>query len=72
VQHAAAVGAAPAFLAVSGSIEAGYRLSAATREGRVHTLRGGESIGPPVQLEAQPVGLVSRAQALGAGRCYGW
>jgi hypothetical protein len=60
VQHSVTLGAAPSFLAVSGSLEAGYRLSATTRDGRLHTLRGGEAAGPPVQLEAHPVGLVSR------------
>lgn len=64
VQHAYALGSAPSFLSASGTLEAGYKLSAATRDGRLHALRGGEAPGAAVQLEAQPVGLVRR----GSGR----
>lgn len=58
-QHSFALGCAPAFLAVTGTLETGYRMSVATRDGKLHTLRGREANGTPIQLEAQPVGLVS-------------
>jgi hypothetical protein len=61
VQQEFALGAALSFLAVSGTLGPSLRLSATTRDGRLHTLRaGGEGGGQAVQLEAQPVGLVRR------------
>jgi hypothetical protein len=63
VQHTFVLGCAPSFLALSGTLEAGLKLSATTRDGRLHTLRVGEAGVQPVQLEAQPVGLVSAGRS---------
>ena len=73
VSHSANLGSALSLLAVSGCLEAGgYKLSAATRDGRLHALRGGggdagggggggggllQHVGA-AQLEAPAVGLV--------------
>ncbi|KAI8473621.1 MAG: ciliary BBSome complex subunit 1-domain-containing protein [Monoraphidium minutum] len=87
VQQAFDLGAPPSFLALSGSLDSGLKLSATTRDGRLHLLaRGGSGSGgggggdvrqQAVQLEAQPVGLVRTSNAALVGvmsdtvHCYG-
>lgn len=69
MQQTHQLSAAPSFLALSGTLDSGLKLSAATRDGKLHTLRGGEGGGglTSVQLEAQPVGLVGSPCLTGTG-----
>jgi len=52
------LGATPAFMAVQGELDAGYKITVAARDGKVYTVRNGEVSQTIIQLEAPAVGLV--------------
>lgn len=73
VHSTLSVGAPPALLSASGTLSGGYRLSAATRDGRLHTLRPAEGgSAAVVQLEAQAVGLVSEGRRASLPWWFHW
>lgn len=52
------VGATPAFLAVQGELDVGYRITVAGRDGKLYSIRNGELQQTIIQLESPAVGLV--------------
>lgn len=67
VVHNVFVGATPAFLAVQGELEVGYRITAAGRDGKLYTIRNGEVQQTIIQLESPPVGLVKVSKNIVVG-----
>lgn len=58
VLHNVFVGATPAFMAVQGELEVGYRITVAGRDGKLYTIRNAKVEQTIIQLESPPVGLV--------------
>jgi hypothetical protein len=53
------LGAPAAFLAIAGTLNAGYRVTAAARDGKLYTIKAGALSSSVIQLDAQAVGVVS-------------
>eukprot|EP00879_Flechtneria_rotunda_P025766 GHRR01027411.1.p1 GENE.GHRR01027411.1~~GHRR01027411.1.p1 ORF type:complete len:329 (+),score=99.63 GHRR01027411.1:210-1196(+) len=65
--------APPAFLATAGELDVGYRVTVAARDGRLYNIKNGNLSNSVIQLEAQPVGVVSElpcACATSFTACY--
>jgi Bardet-Biedl syndrome 1 protein len=76
LSHAAAngptaAGAVPAFLSVAGSLNEGYRVSVAARDGRVYNIKNGVLAKEVIQLEAPAVGVVSLGVQVQEFRLWG-
>ena len=63
----AGASAVPAFLSVAGSLNEGYRVSVAARDGRVYNIKNGMLGKEVIQLEAPAVGVVSSGAGGGGG-----
>jgi hypothetical protein len=59
VSTSVTLGAPAAFLAVAGTLNAGYRVTAAARDGKLYTIKAGALSSSVIQLDAQAVGVVS-------------
>ena len=53
------LGAVPAFLAGSGLLDVSYVLAVASRDSKIYIIRNGELTSSVIQLDSQPLGLVS-------------
>ncbi len=67
VAHSVTLGSPPAFLAAAGGPHPHTRISVATRDGRLHLLKGGQPDPHPVHLETPAVGLVGGGARMGGG-----
>lgn len=53
--------AVPAFMATTGELDVGYRITVAARDGRLYNIKSGSVSRSVIQLDSQPVGVVSSA-----------
>lgn len=68
VEKSFSLPAVPAFLATAGELDVGYRITVAARDGRLYNIKSGSLSKSVIQLDSQPVGVVSAA----AGYYQSW
>lgn len=59
VEKSVSLPAVPALLATTGELDVGYRITIAARDGRLYNIKSGSISRTIIQLDSQPVGLVS-------------
>lgn len=52
--------AVPSLISTAGGLDGGYRVTVAARDGWLHCIKGGTLSKTVIQLDSQPVALVSR------------
>ncbi|WIA09492.1 hypothetical protein OEZ85_008892 [Tetradesmus obliquus] len=67
VDKAITLPAVPAFLATTGELDEGYRITVAARDGRLYNIKSGALSRSVIQLDSQPVGVVRAGRQIVVG-----